>query len=207
MDDVLGNLLFDDDHNLVGVVDWEWSRVVPAQLMVPPKWLIATGMDLVLIHQDSYNKQVQSLRAAVQEREKALNLPPVLSQQWAAHETWLVLYRSTCPEIARLNHKLTNRCHTTIALALTHSSYQFEVYWNLIFPHLVPKAPSTATRQEREEHLKNNEMIPRIKAFFEASEERRGFLEKKIQQQLDFFRVEREHYGDEEPRRIVPRYC
>lgn len=88
MDIVIGNVLFDQDYKLVGVLDWEWSRVVPAQLMMPPIWLNAGNIEFVMLAKHAYCTQVAYLRQAVQEREKALGLPPLLSTQWAALETW-----------------------------------------------------------------------------------------------------------------------
>ncbi|KAL2135871.1 hypothetical protein VTI74DRAFT_6470 [Chaetomium olivicolor] len=88
MELTIGNLLFDDNYKVVGVVDWEWSRVVPAQLMVFPVCLNAAPLDFVLLIQDYYNEQVGRLRAAVQEREKVLGLSPRLSTEWAPLETW-----------------------------------------------------------------------------------------------------------------------
>ncbi len=86
-----GNILFDKDYNLVGVVDWEWSRVVPAQFMVPPVWLIGSQLDMMLmVLQRQYNTIVGYLRAAVMERERVLGLPPVLSAEWKDLETWYV---------------------------------------------------------------------------------------------------------------------
>ncbi|OAA42570.1 phosphotransferase enzyme family protein [Metarhizium rileyi] len=35
----LSNLLFDEDMRIMGVLDWEWSRVVPVQYFAPPLWL------------------------------------------------------------------------------------------------------------------------------------------------------------------------
>jgi len=35
LENVIGNLLFDKDYNVIGVVDWEWSRAIPTQMMVP----------------------------------------------------------------------------------------------------------------------------------------------------------------------------
>lgn len=93
MDNVISNLLFDKEYNLVAVVDWEWSRVVPAQLMVPPIWLMASQLGWVLLTQEFYNKQVRNLRTAVQQREEGLGLQPLLSAEWAALETWCV-YRN-----------------------------------------------------------------------------------------------------------------
>ncbi|KAK3905465.1 kinase-like domain-containing protein [Staphylotrichum tortipilum] len=81
MEHFAGNILFDKDYNLVGIVDWEWSRVVPAQFMVPPLWLAGSQLDIVLMVQASYNKIVGYLRAAVQERERAVGLPPILSTE------------------------------------------------------------------------------------------------------------------------------
>jgi hypothetical protein len=91
MDNVALNILFNDDYNLVAVLDWEWSRVVPAQLMVPPIWLTGCQVDGVLLVHNAYNTKVGHLRAAVQEREKALGLPPRLSAEWAPLETWWVI--------------------------------------------------------------------------------------------------------------------
>lgn len=63
MENAMSNLLFDKDYNLMGVVDWEWSRVIPAQLMVPLIWLLASQLSFVLLIQESYHKQIVYLRA------------------------------------------------------------------------------------------------------------------------------------------------
>lgn len=91
MENVISNLLFDKDYNLAGIVDWEWSRVVPLQFMTPPIWLNGSQLDFVLMIQEDHNKQVGYLRAAVQEAERALGLPSRLSTEWAPLEKWYVL--------------------------------------------------------------------------------------------------------------------
>ena len=58
MENVISNLLFDKDYNLVGIVDWEWNRVVPIQFMVPPIWFNPTQLDFLLLIQENYCKQV-----------------------------------------------------------------------------------------------------------------------------------------------------
>ncbi|KAK4237601.1 hypothetical protein C8A03DRAFT_44572 [Achaetomium macrosporum] len=184
MEMVISNLLFDKDYNLVGVVDWEWSRVVPAQLLVPPIWLLGSNLDFVLIAQDIYNIQVRYLRAAVQEREKALGLPPRLSEEWAPLETW---------------------CHTAVSMGLNYPEHAFLVYWDLIFQKVVPR--SWDATEEEDKLRDENEVFPRIRAFLEASEERQAFLERKIREQLEFFEAEKEHYGFKVPRKIVTRLC
>ncbi len=87
----MSNLLFDEDYNLVGIVDWEWSRVVPVQFMVPPIWLNFSQLEFALLVPDNYNRQVGFLRAAIQELENALGLPPRLSAEWGPLENWYVL--------------------------------------------------------------------------------------------------------------------
>lgn len=41
----LSNLVVDKDARIIGVLDWEWSRVVPLQYFTPPTWL--SGRDTV----------------------------------------------------------------------------------------------------------------------------------------------------------------
>ncbi|KAL2015532.1 hypothetical protein VTK56DRAFT_5329 [Thermocarpiscus australiensis] len=182
MENTIGNLLFDENYNLVGVVDWEWSRVIPAQMMVPPVWLNAAPLDFVLLIQEFYNKQVGYLRAAVQEREKALGLEPRLSTEWAPLEKW---------------------CHTAIVIGLNYPEHAFRVYWDLVFRRVVPRIRSSTEEQDKQRY--ENEIAPRIKAFIEASEERQAFLEKKIREQLEYFEAEKEYYGYKRPRRIIKR--
>ncbi|KAH6854028.1 kinase-like domain-containing protein [Chaetomium sp. MPI-CAGE-AT-0009] len=184
MENVISNLLFDKDYNLVGIVDWEWSRVVPVQFMVPPIWLSASQLDFVLLVQERYSKQVGYLRAAVQEVEKALGLPPRLSTEWAPLEKW---------------------CHGAIAIGLNYPDYTYLVYWDLIFRKLVPRLRNSTQEQRDEQHEK--EVVPRVKAFIEASEDRRAFLERKIREQLEYFEAEKEHYGYKRSRMITKRIC
>ena len=203
MDNVMSNLLFDKDYNLVGIVDWEWSRVVPVQFMVPPIWLIASQLDLVLALPEDYNRQVGYLRAAIQELEKALGLPPRLSTGWAPLEKWYVLF-FFLPEPHKFHVAVADtwckRCHGAIALGLNYPEHAYLVYWELVFRKLVPRLRGASKEQRNQQREK--EVVPRIKAFMEASEERRAFLERKIREQLEFFEAERKHYGNKASRRI-----
>ncbi|KAK4031407.1 hypothetical protein C8A01DRAFT_51498 [Parachaetomium inaequale] len=157
MENVISNLLFDKDYNLVGILDF------------------------VLLIQEDYNKQVGYLRAAIQELEKALGLLPYLSTEWAPLE----------------------KC--AIAIGLNYPEHAYLVYWDLIFRKLVPRLRGATQEQRDQQHEK--EVVPRIKAFMDASEERQAFLERKIQEQLEYFEAEKEHYGYKAPRRIVKRIC
>ncbi|KAF4626308.1 hypothetical protein G7Y89_g11853 [Cudoniella acicularis] len=70
----LFNLLLGDDMNIVSVLDWEWSRVVPRQLFKPPLWLSNTTIEDMSYgyryrdYLESLDKFLVVLR--VQERER-----------------------------------------------------------------------------------------------------------------------------------------
>jgi hypothetical protein len=181
-------LLFDKNFKLVAVVGWEWSRIVPAQLMTPPSWLCGRyqlSMVLILQHYE-YKQQVRRLRRAVKRRERALGLRPLLSREWAPLRNW---------------------CHTAIVLALNSGDLIPSVYWDLVFETLVPSvldhdAPDWESK-EKSRGRYNEEYIPRIRAFMEADEERQTFLKRKIQEQLEYFEDERKYYDNKGKRRVV----
>jgi RIO-like serine/threonine protein kinase len=65
------NIIIREDLTIVAIIDWEWSRIVPAQLLVPPTWL--TGRELSGIYryfeQREYISELIKLREAVRARE------------------------------------------------------------------------------------------------------------------------------------------
>lgn len=86
-------------------------------------------------------------------------------------------------------------------MGLNYPEHSFLVHWDLFFKKVVPRS-CDATEEEDEQRHKD-EVLPRIRAFFEASEERRAFLERKIREQLAFFEVEKKHNGFKRPREII----
>ncbi|KAJ4309519.1 hypothetical protein N0V84_011454 [Fusarium piperis] len=64
------NLLWDDNLNLVAVLDWEWSSVMPLQFLVPPPWLNGQSMDFLCHGQLLYNGQCE-----IKRRHWGLNVP------------------------------------------------------------------------------------------------------------------------------------
>ncbi|KAK4141480.1 uncharacterized protein C8A04DRAFT_39090 [Dichotomopilus funicola] len=160
MENVISNLLFDQDYNLVGILDF------------------------VLLIQDNYNKQVGYLRAAVQEIEEASRLPPSLSTEWEPLVGW---------------------CHGAIAIGLNYPEHAYLVYWDPIFRKLVPKLRRSTEEQRDQQH--EREVVPRVREFIEASNERRAFLEKKIQEQLQYFEAEKQHYGYSTSPELIKRVC
>jgi hypothetical protein len=129
-----------------------------------------------------------------------------LSTEWAAHETWYVVSQPPWNPSERSSTAKTRekRCHSSIVIALNSPEHARDVYWDLIFERIVPSIPG-ATYEEFIQRYETK-VVPRIRAFMEASRVRQDFLEKKVREQLEFFEVEKEYYNFEIPRRIVKRY-
>ena len=85
-------------------------------------------------------------------------------------------------------------------MGLNYPELAYRVYWELVFRKLVPRLRGATEKQRDQQH--EQEVVPRIKAFMEASEERQAFFKRKIREQLEFFEAEKKHYGNNTSRRI-----
>ncbi|KAI8648046.1 APH domain-containing protein [Fusarium sp. Ph1] len=174
---LMSNLLFDDDLNLVAVLDWEWSLVVPAQMLVPPVWLSGGGPEWVLIGTNIFCTEVGRFVGTIRDRERALQVPPRLSQEWAKMERW---------------------CHTAVVMALFSPDLTYDVYWDLIFYLTEEKKSDDA--DFRKFYMKAIE--PRLTAFMETPE-RKAFLARKEEEQRRFFEDEKKYFNNPFTRQIA----
>ncbi|KAJ4307774.1 hypothetical protein N0V84_012507 [Fusarium piperis] len=170
------NMLFDDSHRLVGVLDWEWSYVVPAQLLLPPTWLTGSGFHWMMMNHGWFNNSAKHLIAAVKDREMALETPPQLSREWAKTETW---------------------CHTAIATALLNPDSVYDVYWRFLFYEC--EAPRS--EDYREFHLR--EITPRLADLFKSSPKYTALLDRKKKEQQLFFEEEKEYFNRSKAREML----
>ncbi|KAH9899089.1 hypothetical protein F4778DRAFT_782682 [Xylariomycetidae sp. FL2044] len=80
------NLLVDEEQKIVGVLDWEWSRVVPLQYFIPPLWLkYASPSDWAHrnAYDDFYLKRSDELHAIVQKLERQKYGNQMLADEWS----------------------------------------------------------------------------------------------------------------------------
>lgn len=105
------NLLWDKDLNLLGVIDWEWSQVVPLQLFTPPVWLENTTVEFLSMIQEDFNKEVSYLVQAIQDVEASRGTPPVLSREWGNMSKW---------------------CHPLVVSTLFRPNDMFDMYWSFL---------------------------------------------------------------------------
>lgn len=175
---LMSNLLFDNELNLIAVLDWEWSFAVPAQMLVPPVWLSGGDLKWMLLGTNLFYNEAGRLVAAVRNREQALQVPPRLSQEWAKSEAW---------------------CHTAIVVALLSPDLTYDVYWDFVFYEAEEPRPDPGfdfrTFYMRAIH-------PRLTAFMETPE-RKALLARKEEEQMRFFQDEKEHFGNPFARQIA----
>ncbi|OAA38101.1 phosphotransferase enzyme family protein [Metarhizium rileyi] len=83
------NILVDDDMNIMAVIDWEWSRVVPVQFFTPPLWLTCRST-VSLSAPSSYRLYLMTALSdflgVVKAQELAACGNDLLSGEWAARK-------------------------------------------------------------------------------------------------------------------------
>ena len=82
----LRNLLVDDKMRLLGLIDWEWSRVVPVQYFMPPLWLSKRDA-AQLANPNSWllymRRHFSEFLAIVKSREDEMYGNSILHDEWA----------------------------------------------------------------------------------------------------------------------------
>lgn len=76
------NLLWDQYLHLVGVIDWEWSHVVPLQLFTPLVWLENVTLPFLAFYQEDYAREVGYLLEAIKRAEATHYGTSTLSNEW-----------------------------------------------------------------------------------------------------------------------------
>lgn len=82
------NLLWDQDLNLVGLIDWVWSHVVPLQLFTPPVWLENVTVPFLALFQGDYAREVGYLLEAIRSVETTHCGTYTLSREWDEVQKW-----------------------------------------------------------------------------------------------------------------------
>jgi hypothetical protein len=79
------NLLVNDEMEVVCVLDWEWSRIVPLQFFKPPLWLTSPDTTILAIEYAyrMYLEQFDKFLSVVRTLEKERYGNELLSNEWA----------------------------------------------------------------------------------------------------------------------------
>ncbi|KAH6700016.1 hypothetical protein BKA61DRAFT_449746, partial [Leptodontidium sp. MPI-SDFR-AT-0119] len=92
------NIMVNEAMDIVALLDWEWSRVVPLQFFMPPTWLTYRGTDLLALPSlyTRYVSELDKFRQAVKDQElKMFNGKLLLSNEWTRiHENGGILVQA-----------------------------------------------------------------------------------------------------------------
>lgn len=84
------NLMVDDKMRIIGVLDWEWSRVVPVQFFVPPLWISGRTTVELAGHNTWQLFLITSFKeflSVTESRELYVYGNTLLSREWAERST------------------------------------------------------------------------------------------------------------------------
>ncbi|EPE10441.1 phosphotransferase enzyme family protein [Ophiostoma piceae UAMH 11346] len=78
------NIIVNDNFDILGIVDWEWSAVIPLQFLVPPFWI--SGEEAHHVGRDKYWMTLYSLKSILDKRQKDSPSPGhlKLGKAWAS---------------------------------------------------------------------------------------------------------------------------
>jgi hypothetical protein len=91
------NLMVNENLDIVALLDWEWSRVVPLQFFMPPTWLTNRNTDTLAwpSFYSLYVDELDKFRTAVKVRELKIYGEELLSNEWArVHENGGILVQA-----------------------------------------------------------------------------------------------------------------
>jgi hypothetical protein len=92
------NIMVNENMDIVALLDWEWSRVVPLQFFMPPTWLTYRGTDLLAFPfaYTDYVNELDKFRQAVKDQEpRMFNGELLLSNDWTrVHENGGILVQA-----------------------------------------------------------------------------------------------------------------
>ncbi|RSM04105.1 hypothetical protein CEP52_007077 [Fusarium oligoseptatum] len=157
------NLLWDDELNLVAVLDWEFCYTVPTSCFIPPAWINGFSPDPIrAIGQMGifYDCEMLSLKRSIAERTQQRWPESPLSREWQRR-----VGESSDP-------------HVSVVLALLYPEVIDSVFWEFFMhkfysPHYLPPTP---TREIADEKL----------AAFRTREDIKKFVAKRVADEKDY---------------------
>ncbi|OAA53603.1 Aminoglycoside phosphotransferase [Niveomyces insectorum RCEF 264] len=138
------NILVDDDLNIQGVIDWEWSGTIPQQFFMPPTWLAEDSPSYVA--SQHYRKEYREFYAVLSSMAEdlaaasaALAPPPTTATE--THTSMRNVYQLLADE---WGPDLPERLDFPVAVILRHHyhlvpTYFFSVFPKFFQPYLLPQ--------------------------------------------------------------------
>ncbi|KAH9221427.1 hypothetical protein DL95DRAFT_403254 [Leptodontidium sp. 2 PMI_412] len=163
------NVLVDQDLNITGVLDWEWSRTVPVQMFLPPTWLRGGDIrDLLSFRGLGYGSYLAGFRDLVKVKEKEMHC------QGSGSEEKIPL--------SKLWDGIHNLSNFLIGQALLRLDVAGDVYWDSL-----------------DRRYFGNDAEARVKLFYEvlATSNQKKVIARKLQE-LEIYNAKFKEQGLEE---------
>ncbi|CAK7220500.1 hypothetical protein SCUCBS95973_004178 [Sporothrix curviconia] len=153
------NIVVDDDLNVQGIIDWEWSGTVPRSLFMPPTWLAGCSPNVVTstVYRKEYKRFYAVLTSMAGDAAMALASPA--AQATTARNPYQELADQWGPDLP------TRPFCFPLAMILQHHLQLINIYFFAIFPKLV------------QPYLLPRDYLPE---FFALDEKRGGALSKAV---------------------------
>ncbi len=169
------NILVDQDLNIKGVLDWEWSRTVPVQMFLPPTWLRGDDIhDLLSFRGLGYGSHLADFRDVVKAREKELRC------QGRGGEDKIPL--------SKLWNGIYDLSNFLIGQALLRLDVASDVYWDNL-----------------DRHYFGNDAEARVKLFYEvsATSNQKKVIARKLKE-LEIYNAKLKEQGLQEDKPLEP---
>ncbi|QPH03922.1 hypothetical protein C2857_000370, partial [Epichloe festucae Fl1] len=165
-----GNIIVDDNFNILGVIDWEYTSTVPQQLFVPPPWITGHDPDTLLLVTGVPRCQVlQEFGTVLQEMHETSSGWTQLWQDWGfqreniAPSKELLLELSPIVQILRHPASLPDVYYSSIFKQSFGSDADKDVVVNNFFqdnPTFAERIELQLQNSERyTEYLKNHDLL------------------------------------------------
>ncbi|RDL33120.1 uncharacterized protein BP5553_08559 [Venustampulla echinocandica] len=169
------NILVDQNLNITGVLDWEWSRTVPVQMFLPPTWLRGGDIrDLLSFRGLGYGSYLAGFRDVVKAKEKEMHC------QGSGGEEKIPL--------SKLWDGIYILSNFLIGQALLRLDVAGDVYWDAL-----------------DRRYFGNDAAARVELFYEvlATSNQKRVIARKLQE-LEMYNAELKERGLEEDKPLEP---
>jgi hypothetical protein len=147
------NIIVDDELNIVGIIDWEWTGPIPRQLFMPPYWIISRGPQHVM--GEEYRAEYSQFHRVLQANAGKSSAHRRLATEW--------------------DFQILSRLDLPIAAALLHHSELLPIFYRAIYPRLF-KASSTEVVLEFFKDDNNRRLASEVQRRHDRSKEYTRYL-------------------------------
>jgi hypothetical protein len=125
------NLIVDSEWNIKGLLDLEWTAVLPSAFLQPPYWLTDELEDMITT--ETYNGQREEFMESVKQEEISLHprrlLSPAMNRSWEIGTFWYILALQKPPALPDIYYHRIQPCFSNEHRDDNEFYYKTYPYW------------------------------------------------------------------------------